>query len=130
MLLLIMLLVAGYATRAAQHHGSTSNTPGTSASAPAGLAAPVPLSQLAAQARQTVALIRQGGPFPYSHDGIVYQNRERQLPGKPAGFYHEYTVPTPGEADRGPRRIVTGQDGTFWYTDDHYASFRRIDLSG
>lgn len=88
------------------------------------------LSQLPVQARQTVALIQHGGPFPYREDGIVYQNREQQLPREPSGYYHEYTVPTPGSPDRGTRRVITGKDGRYWYTGDHYASFRQIDLSG
>ena len=83
------------------------------------------LSSLPVQARQTVALIQRGGPFPYSQDGIVYQNLERQLPTEPAGYYHEYTVLTPGSADRGTRRIITGKDGEFYYTADHYALVRR-----
>ncbi|MEO9261532.1 MAG: ribonuclease domain-containing protein [Jatrophihabitantaceae bacterium] len=88
-----------------------------------------PLSQLPEQARQTVALIQRHGPFPYSHDGIVYQNLERQLAIEPSGYYHEYTVVTPGSADRGARRIITGKDGSFYYTADHYHSFVRIDLN-
>lgn len=90
----------------------------------------VTLSSLPAQARQTVSLIQHGGPFPYPHDGIVYQNLERQLPAEPAGYYHEYTVPTPGSSDRGTRRIVTGRDGEYYYTGDHYASFVRVRITG
>lgn len=127
LIILLLLLGGGYAARAVQDHRSPSAPPVASASARAGS---IGLSQLPAQARQTVALIQRGGPFPYSHDGIVYQNREKELPEEPAGYYHEYTVVTPGSSDRGTRRIVTGRDGSFWYTDDHYASFRRIDLSG
>jgi ribonuclease T1 len=129
LLTLILLLVVGYAARAVQDHSHRSGAAGT-APATATVSGAVPLSSLPAQARQTVALIQRGGPFPYSHDGIVYQNLERQLPPEPAGFYHEYTVATPGSSDRGARRIVTGRDGSFYYTDDHYASFRRVDLGG
>lgn len=74
----------------------------------------------------TLALIAQGGPFPYDRDGVTFQNRERLLPRKPQGYYHEYTVPTPGEDDRGPRRIVTGEQGEIYYTADHYASFIEV----
>jgi len=127
---LILLLVLGYTARAVGHHGAPPPAPPSpSASATSGSAA-VELSTLPLPARQTVALIERGGPFPYRHDGIVYANRERQLPPEPAGFYREYTVVTPGSVDRGERRIVTGRDGRYWYTGDHYASFRRIDLSG
>ncbi len=81
------------------------------------------------EAIETLALIRRGGPFPYRKDGSTFQNRERLLPGKPRGFYREYTVPTPGARDRGARRIVTGGDPpeVFYYTADHYRSFRQIE---
>jgi ribonuclease T1 len=78
------------------------------------------------EARTAILRIRAGGPFPYSQDGAVFQNREGLLPAHPAGWYHEYTVETPGSGDRGARRIVAGDDGTFYWTDDHYASFRAI----
>lgn len=97
---------------------------------PAALA-PVALSSLPAQARATHGLILGGGPFPYAKDGIVFGNRERLLPIQPRGFYREYTVKTPGSRDRGARRIVCGGQpptppAACFYTDDHYASFRRI----
>lgn len=79
------------------------------------------------EAKETIALIKAGGPFPYKRDGIVFQNRERILPPAKRGFYKEYTVKTPGERTRGARRIVTGDNDTiFYYTDDHYASFKRV----
>lgn len=85
---------------------------------------------LPAEARATVALIQRGGPFPYPQDGSVFGNYEGHLPRRPRGWYHEYTVPTPGARGRGTRRIVTG--GTppreWYYTDDHYASFHRFDV--
>jgi ribonuclease T1 len=87
----------------------------------------VALATLPVEARETVARIDHGGPFPYAKDGAVFGNRERLLPARPNGFYREYTVPTPGEDDRGPRRIVTGDDGgQLFYTADHYASFVRV----
>lgn len=75
--------------------------------------------------------IARGGPFAHRQDGSVFQNRERRLPPQPRGWYHEYTVPTPGADDRGARRIITGGDppSEYWYTDDHYRSFRRFDLA-
>jgi ribonuclease T1 len=77
----------------------------------------------------TLSLIKRGGPFPYSRDGIVFENRERLLPARPSGYYREYTVPTPGLSHRGARRIVTGGNPpeVFYYTDDHYRSFRLIE---
>ena len=71
-------------------------------------------------------MIEQGGPFPYDRDGIVFGNREGLLPPRPDGYYHEYTVITPGSADRGARRIIAGQPGEYYYTDDHYDSFKQV----
>jgi ribonuclease T1 len=92
------------------------------------------VAELPREARETLALIRSGGPFPFHKDGIVFANRERRLPSKARGYYTEYTVRTPGRADRGARRIVAGQgstgsaatSGEYYYTDDHYETFRRI----
>ena len=85
-------------------------------------------SDLPAEALATLELIRKGGPFPYRKDASVFGNREGQLPDAARGYYHEYTVPTPGSPDRGARRIVTGGTPpvTWYYTDDHYRSFRLL----
>ena len=88
--------------------------------------ADISLSELPVQARQTLALIRAGGPFPHARDGTTFFNREGLLPKAPRAYYREYTVATPGARDRGARRIVTGNGGEFYYTQDHYRSFRRI----
>jgi ribonuclease T1 len=79
------------------------------------------------EAQDTLALIRRGGRFPYRRDGVVFENREGMLPAEPRGFYHEYTVPTPGARDRGPRRIVSGADGAFFWSPDHYRTFSRVE---
>ncbi|MDX2090310.1 MAG: ribonuclease domain-containing protein [Kofleriaceae bacterium] len=83
------------------------------------------------EAYATLDAIARGGPFRHRQDGAVFQNRERHLPAQPRGYYREYTVETPGSRDRGPRRIVTGGDppNEFFYTSDHYRSFRRIEVS-
>ena len=81
---------------------------------------------LPGEARHTLALIEAGGPFPYARDGAVFGNREGQLPRRGRDYYREYTVKTPGARDRGARRIVAGRGGEYYYTDDHYRSFRRI----
>jgi ribonuclease T1 len=87
---------------------------------------------LPAEARQTLDLIQRGGPFPHRQDGSVFQNREGRLPRQARGYYREYTVATPDLDHRGARRIVTG--GTppreYYYTDDHYESFRRFEIDG
>ena len=85
---------------------------------------------LPAEARDVLARVRAGGPFRFERDGVTFGNRERQLPVRKRGFYHEYTVVTPGAHNRGARRIVCGgprrAPDVCYYTDDHYASFRRI----
>jgi ribonuclease T1 len=81
---------------------------------------------LPSEAGETIALIKKGGPFPHARDGMTFSNREGLLPKRERGWYREYTVKTPGAKDRGARRIVAGRDGTLYYTDDHYRSFRRI----
>jgi len=78
------------------------------------------------EAKETIALIEQGGPFPFERDGITFQNREQLLPRKRSGYYREYTVITPGSRDRGARRIVAGAERELYYTDDHYESFREV----
>jgi len=83
-------------------------------------------SALPAEGRRTLALIRAGGPYRYSQDDQTFGNFERILPRRDRGYYREYTVPTPGESDRGARRIVTGDGGEKYYTDDHYETFRFI----
>ena len=90
----------------------------------------VAASELPDEARELLAQIRAGGPFRYERDGVVFGNRERRLPAEPSGYYHEYTVPTPGARNRGGRRIVCGGPPMLphvcYYTNDHYRSFRRI----
>ncbi|MET8982367.1 ribonuclease [Streptomyces sp. NPDC004539] len=115
-LLCVLVLVGGVAGCSSDHR--------TNASA-SGLAT-VKAADLPAEARKTLALIDKGGPYPYSRDGVVFGNFEGRLPKEKRGYYHEYTVRTPGSRDRGARRIVTGQDGEIYYTDDHYDSFRTV----
>ncbi|MGW6746711.1 ribonuclease domain-containing protein [Streptomyces sp. NPDC055025] len=98
----------------------------TATAAPAAVGS-VCYSRLPAQAYDTLRLIDAGGPFPYRQDGGVFQNREGVLPSQSNGYYHEYTVKTPGSSDRGARRIVTGQrNNEDYYTSNHYASFSLV----
>ncbi|MGH3879341.1 MAG: ribonuclease domain-containing protein [Actinophytocola sp.] len=90
----------------------------------------VALAELPPEASDTEDLIASDGPFPFPQDGTEFQNREGLLPDCESGYYHEYTVKTPGSSDRGARRIVTGTGGEHFYTDDHYESFSLIDLAG
>lgn len=94
----------------------------------------VRVDELPSEAHHTLALIKRGGPFPYRKDGTVFGNREKRLPPQPRGYYTEYTVKMPHSRDRGARRIVAGRgavrdpasSGEYYYTDDHYNTFRRI----
>ncbi|MFC3453852.1 ribonuclease domain-containing protein [Amycolatopsis speibonae] len=89
------------------------------------------LSSLPAEATTTYNLIQKGGPYPYpDNDGTVFSNRENILPKCASGYYHEYTVPTPGSSNRGTRRIVTGTGGEYFYTGDHYKTFSVVDVKG
>ncbi|TNC22449.1 ribonuclease [Amycolatopsis alkalitolerans] len=87
------------------------------------------LSSLPPEATDTYDLIQKGGPYPYPEDGTVFQNREGLLPDCSSGYYHEYTVETPGSSTRGARRIISGEGGEYFYTGDHYSSFELIDVS-
>lgn len=95
-----------------------------------GAIADVQLGSLPAEASQTLALIKQGGPYPYAKDGVVFGNYEGVLPRQKRGYYHEFTVKTPKARNRGARRIIAGGNpqtsGEYYYTKDHYRSFARI----
>ena len=93
---------------------------------PPGLGDEIALADLPAEARETIRLIRKGGPYPYAKDGAIFGNREAHLPKQKRGYYKEYTVKTPGQRTRGARRIVAGASGELYYTEDHYNRFRRI----
>lgn len=86
----------------------------------------VALAELPPEAHETLRAIKRGGPFPYDRDGVVFGNRERMLPKQPRGYYHEYTVKTPGARNRGARRIISGEVNEYYYTGDHYQTFKRI----
>ena len=111
----------------------------TNSSAPATTAAGVPtcpLASLPAQAANTVRAIHSDGPFPFPRtDGAVFGNREGRLPRQMRGYYHEYTVVTPGARDRSTRRIITGGSPLtnplqYFYTGDHYDSFCLVTGAG
>lgn len=135
LVVLVVLLVVGYGIAALRDHGTGRPAPTSAArTSPASTTthaagAEVSLSSLPGQAAATVALIERGGPFPYRQDGVVFANAERHLPIRARGYYHEYTVTTPGSPDRGARRIITGSAGEYYYTADHYDSFERVDVA-
>jgi ribonuclease T1 len=109
-------------------------SPGGAREPAPGVVGEVAAPDLPREAQATLRLIGRGGPFPFQKDGSVFGNRERHLPKQPRGYYTEYTVRTPSERDRGARRIIAGRgstgdpatSGEYYYTDDHYNSFRRI----
>jgi ribonuclease T1 len=118
---MLVALGVGVSPDVVQAKGATSGT---------GISTVV-IAELPPQGRDMVRLIYQGGPFRYDKDGSVFGNRERILPARNRSYYREYTVQTPGERSRGARRIVCGgfvptTPDACYYTDDHYASFRRI----
>jgi ribonuclease T1 len=86
----------------------------------------VKLSALPKEAQTTLKQIKSNGPYDYKKDGVVFSNREKILPKQKRGYYREFTVKTPGARTRGARRIVAGNVGEYYYSDDHYASFKRI----
>lgn len=135
----IGLGVTGCST--SSHHDSVSTQQSavrtsSAAGAPAGAAGSCALTSLPAEAMTTVRLIHSGGPFPHPrNDGVVFRNRERQLPAESSGYYHEYTVDTPGASTRGARRVITGgtpltSPPVYYYTGDHYKSFCTITGAG
>jgi ribonuclease T1 len=115
---LVATLAIGYAIDAAHGDSRHADLRGSA----------VALSMLPAQASDTVRRIETGGPFPYRQDGEIFVNAGHGLPARPRGYYHEYTVTTPGSAGRGTRRIITGRGGEYYYTSDHDETFRRVDV--
>ncbi|MDR5752879.1 MULTISPECIES: ribonuclease domain-containing protein [unclassified Caballeronia] len=109
---------------------AASGTPGASGAQERSAPASVAKAQLPAEAADTLRLIKAGGPFPFGEDGVLFRNSAALLPEHPRGYYHAYTVRTPGSTDRGQRRIVCGgprkQTTDCYYTDDYYVSFKRI----
>ncbi|MER0444530.1 ribonuclease domain-containing protein [Streptomyces sp. Edi4] len=128
LLVCLAVLLAGCAGKDAATSSSSTHPAPASAPAPAwakGMAT-VAAASLPPEARRTLGLIDKGGPFPYSKDGVVFGNYEKALPQRGRGYYHEYTVDTPGSRDRGARRLITGQGGEFYYTGDHYKTFKAV----
>lgn len=131
----VALLLAGCGAGTTTTGGSASSGAGASSSSARVSAAPsnpssfpgIKESALPAEAKKTLALIRKGGPFPYERDGIHFGNYEKALPAKKGSYYKEYTVKTPGDSSRGPRRIIVGNGQEKYYTPDHYATFTFIE---
>jgi ribonuclease T1 len=104
-----------------------SSTTKSKTTAPKSDYATIKVSALPPEGRTTLKLIASNGPFPFAkNDGVVFSNFEKVLPAQPKGYYHEYTVITPGASNRGTRRIVTGKSGEQYYTNDHYKTFKIV----
>ena len=111
----------------ASHGSSMGSSQGSQAAQGGQKGLPViAVADLPAEARDTLRAIKQGGPFAYPRDGSVFNNFERVLPKHQRGYYHEYTVITPGVHNRGVRRIISGETNEYYYTADHYQTFKRI----
>ncbi|RZA32336.1 MAG: ribonuclease [Lysobacteraceae bacterium] len=135
-LLLLLLLLAGWwwlQKPAAKDWPTDAIPPATTATLPVtgASSSPSDLAFLPSEAHRTLALIRSGGPYPYPQDDGVFGNREGHLPKQPRGYYREYTVDTPGLSHRGARRIITGgkPPSEYYYTNDHYDSFRSFTVT-
>lgn len=123
MRLLLVWLMLLWLPAAAQAHGHHSHHDQQSQQT---FVATISVAALPPEARDTLRAIKQGGPFAYDRDGVVFGNFERILPAQARGYYHEYTVKTPGARNRGARRIISGMPGEYYYSADHYQSFNRI----
>ena len=126
-LLIAALIAAMFYIGYQQNHDSGNDPQPSSPSVAATASGHFTVGDLPKEARETLALIDHGGPYPYRQDNTVFGNRERRLPIKPSGYYHEFTVTTPGSDDRGARRLIRGRDGETYYTSDHYASFHLVE---
>ena len=134
LLVLALLVIAACSSPASTQAPVPTEAPAVAESGPFVADAPadwdgggIPLGQLPPEALEVLLLIADGGPYPYSQDGSTFQNREGLLPDRPRGHYREFTVETPGSPDRGARRLVAGDDGEVYYTDDHYDSFSFVE---
>jgi ribonuclease T1 len=110
-----LLLGLPLAAQAGHHHAHNDTVPEV-----------VSLAGLPSEARSTLNLVKQHGPFPFPRDGVEFSNFEHRLPQQARGYYHEYTVKTPGARNRGARRIICGPLPECYYTGDHYRTFQRI----
>ncbi len=125
-LVLVLSVAQARSHHSQQPEQATTNESSQSAVREEGAGDHILVVQLPPEGRETLQLIKRGGPFPYARDGVVFSNYERLLPKQARGYYHEYTVKTQGISHRGARRIVCGEVPECYYTADHYKSFKRI----
>ncbi len=115
----------------------SSSAPSSSASS-SSAAKPTQQTSTDAPARVLATLVEiDAGRWPDSANapgtkgGITFRNSEGRLPAVGAGggrvVYQEWDVnPKKNGQGRDAERIVTGNDGSAWYTLDHYDTFVRI----
>ncbi|MDD2720116.1 MAG: ribonuclease domain-containing protein [Gallionella sp.] len=126
---LLVLALCGLLACQPGHEGAARDVAAGQAASGVDAVSGLPLvasAELPREAQETLAAIKRGGPYAYDRDGVVFGNYERVLPKRPRGYYHEYTVKTPGVRTRGARRIISGDVAEYYYTTDHYQSFKRI----
>lgn len=126
--LCLLLPLTGCDTAAPGADSGPSASPPAASDTPRSGLPEVAVAELPPEAREVLDTIAQGGPYDYPQDDQVFGNREGRLPDRERGYYREYTVRTPGEDDRGARRLVVGEGGDVYYTADHYRTFRQVRL--
>ncbi|MDH2918432.1 MAG: ribonuclease domain-containing protein [Sideroxydans sp.] len=124
-LMVIVLLVLAGGAQAFQWQSHPHGYQATQAQSTASSES-ISVAELPNEARSTLRDIKQGGPFEFDRDGVVFGNFEKALPKQARGYYHEYTVKTPGVRSRGARRLISGAVGEYYYTADHYQTFQRV----
>lgn len=72
-----------------------------------------------------------GGSVEDYRDGAAiggdrFGNYEGLLPEAEGRIYTECDIDTDGYGSRGSRRLVFSNDGLYFYTSDHYESFREV----
>jgi ribonuclease T1 len=131
LLLAVVVAVTGVGMALIIKHGRDTG-PAAAVVAPSASGTPrsnlptIDVADMPPEAVATLALIDQGGPYPFRQDGTIFGNFEHRLPERERGYYREFTVVTPGENDRGRRRLIAGAAGDIYYTDDHYETFRQV----
>lgn len=126
LVVVLLLLVFGIERCTYTPPAAAPQAPGVTTSTPSSGLPTMPAAELPREGMAVLALIDKGGPFRYKQDNTVFSNNEGRLPKRARGYYHEYTVPTPGSPDRGARRLIAGKDGDIYYTSDHYDTFRQV----
>ena len=81
------------------------------------------------------ALGWEGGSVEAYREGAAiggdrFGNREGLLPEQTGRSYTECDINTDGADSRGAERLIFSNDGLYFYTSDHYASFTELTVDG